>query len=206
VKVGNKTRYKCNRNLGSTYLIPHVRRCISWSHLPQSWSLLKHPISPLGSNKPLSLWRWVLLLRLMQTLSWARNSLPWNGTRRCIALFTIPRQWTLSWDTWIQSAHPCPVLLRSVLILSFFLYLDLSTGPHHSNFLSITILIQLTNFLFVLCAWGSCITWIFLMFTNYRPKLNIIRMIKPRRMKWTGHIARMVEKRNAYRILVQSQK
>jgi hypothetical protein len=31
---------------------------------------------------------------------------------------------------------------------------------------------------------------------------NIIRMIKSRRMRWTGHVARMGEKRNAYRILV----
>jgi hypothetical protein len=30
----------------------------------------------------------------------------------------------------------------------------------------------------------------------------IIRMIKSRRMRWAGHIARMGEKRNAYRILV----
>jgi hypothetical protein len=31
---------------------------------------------------------------------------------------------------------------------------------------------------------------------------GIIRMIKSRRMRWTGHVARMGEKRNAYRILV----
>jgi hypothetical protein len=31
---------------------------------------------------------------------------------------------------------------------------------------------------------------------------SIIRMIKSRRMKWAGHVARMGEKRNAYRILV----
>jgi hypothetical protein len=31
---------------------------------------------------------------------------------------------------------------------------------------------------------------------------NIIRMIKSRRMRWAGHVARMREKRNAYRILV----
>jgi hypothetical protein len=31
---------------------------------------------------------------------------------------------------------------------------------------------------------------------------SITRMIKPRRMRWTGHVARMGEKRNAYRILV----
>jgi hypothetical protein len=31
---------------------------------------------------------------------------------------------------------------------------------------------------------------------------NIIRMIKLRSMRWGGHVARMGEKRNAYRILV----
>jgi hypothetical protein len=31
---------------------------------------------------------------------------------------------------------------------------------------------------------------------------NIIRMIKSRRMRWAEHVARMGEKRNAYRILV----
>jgi hypothetical protein len=31
---------------------------------------------------------------------------------------------------------------------------------------------------------------------------NIIRMIESRRMRWTGHVARMGETRNAYRILV----
>jgi hypothetical protein len=30
---------------------------------------------------------------------------------------------------------------------------------------------------------------------------NIIRIIKSRRMRWAGHVARMGEKRNAYRIL-----
>jgi hypothetical protein len=31
---------------------------------------------------------------------------------------------------------------------------------------------------------------------------SIIRMILPRRMRWAEHVARMGEKRNAYRILV----
>jgi hypothetical protein len=31
---------------------------------------------------------------------------------------------------------------------------------------------------------------------------NIIRIIKSRRMRWAGHVARMGEPRNAYRILV----
>jgi hypothetical protein len=33
-------------------------------------------------------------------------------------------------------------------------------------------------------------------------RLQLIRMIKSRRMRWAGHVARMGEKRNAYRILV----
>jgi hypothetical protein len=31
---------------------------------------------------------------------------------------------------------------------------------------------------------------------------NIFRMMKSRRMRWAGHVARMGEKRNAYRMLV----
>jgi hypothetical protein len=31
---------------------------------------------------------------------------------------------------------------------------------------------------------------------------SIIRLFKSRRMRWEGHVARMGEKRNAYRILV----
>jgi hypothetical protein len=31
---------------------------------------------------------------------------------------------------------------------------------------------------------------------------NIIRIMKSRRMRWVGHVARIGEKRNAYRILV----
>jgi hypothetical protein len=31
---------------------------------------------------------------------------------------------------------------------------------------------------------------------------SVIRMIKSRRMRWVGHVARMGAKRNAYRILV----
>jgi hypothetical protein len=31
---------------------------------------------------------------------------------------------------------------------------------------------------------------------------GIIKMVKARRMRWAGHVARMGEKRNAYRLLV----
>jgi hypothetical protein len=34
---------------------------------------------------------------------------------------------------------------------------------------------------------------------------SIIRLIKSRRMRWAGHVARMGEKRNAYRLLVGKQ-
>jgi hypothetical protein len=33
---------------------------------------------------------------------------------------------------------------------------------------------------------------------------GVIRMIKSRRMRWTGHVARMGATRNAYRILVRN--
>ena len=31
---------------------------------------------------------------------------------------------------------------------------------------------------------------------------NIVRVIKPRRMRWEGHVARMGERRGVYRVLV----
>jgi len=31
---------------------------------------------------------------------------------------------------------------------------------------------------------------------------NFVRMIKSRRMRWTGHVARMGEKRGVYRVLM----
>jgi hypothetical protein len=38
---------------------------------------------------------------------------------------------------------------------------------------------------------------------NWCSSPNIIRMIKPRMMKWAGQVARMGEKRNASRVLVR---
>jgi hypothetical protein len=35
---------------------------------------------------------------------------------------------------------------------------------------------------------------------------NIIRIIKSKRMRWAAHVARMEEKRNAYRLLMGCQK
>jgi hypothetical protein len=34
---------------------------------------------------------------------------------------------------------------------------------------------------------------------------SIITIIKSRRMRWAGHVARMGEKRNAYRLLVRKE-
>jgi hypothetical protein len=38
---------------------------------------------------------------------------------------------------------------------------------------------------------------------NLYSSLNISRLIKSRRMRWAGHVARVGETRNAYRILVR---
>jgi hypothetical protein len=35
---------------------------------------------------------------------------------------------------------------------------------------------------------------------------SIMKIIKSRRMRWAGHVARMGENRNSYRLLVESQK
>jgi transcription termination factor 2 len=39
---------------------------------------------------------------------------------------------------------------------------------------------------------------------NLYTSLNIVRVIKSRRMRWAGHVARMEERRGAYRVLVGS--
>jgi hypothetical protein len=36
--------------------------------------------------------------------------------------------------------------------------------------------------------------------------LNTVRVIKPRRMRWAGHVARMGKGRGVYRVLVGGQK
>jgi hypothetical protein len=41
---------------------------------------------------------------------------------------------------------------------------------------------------------------------NLYSSLNIIRMIKSRRMSWAGHVPRMEAKRNSYRIVVGKPK
>jgi hypothetical protein len=38
---------------------------------------------------------------------------------------------------------------------------------------------------------------------NFYSSPSIIRLMKSRRMRWSGHVARMGEKRNAYRLLVR---
>jgi hypothetical protein len=43
-------------------------------------------------------------------------------------------------------------------------------------------------------------------FHNLQSSPIIIRMIKARRIRWVGHVARMGEKRSACRILWESQK
>jgi hypothetical protein len=41
---------------------------------------------------------------------------------------------------------------------------------------------------------------------NFYSSPSMIRMIKTGRMRWAGHVARMGEERNTYRILVANQK
>jgi hypothetical protein len=43
-------------------------------------------------------------------------------------------------------------------------------------------------------------------FHNLYSSLNIVRVIKSRRLRWAGHVARMGEGRGAYRVLVGGPK
>jgi hypothetical protein len=43
-------------------------------------------------------------------------------------------------------------------------------------------------------------------FHNLYPSPDIIRQIKSRRMRWAGHVARMGEKRELYKVLVGEAK
>jgi hypothetical protein len=56
------------------------------------------------------------------------------GILRFITVFTSARHWSLSWDRWIQSTtlHPNPV--RSVLILSSYICLGLTSDLFPSSF------------------------------------------------------------------------
>jgi hypothetical protein len=49
---------------------------------------------------------------------------------------------------------------------------------------------------------GGIYIYIYIVSTGLSSSPIIIRMIKSRMMRWTGHAARMGEERNAYRILV----
>ena len=56
------------------------------------------------------------------------------GTRRFITSFTSARNLSLSWAISIQSIPPHPTSWRSILILSYHLRLDLSSGPFSLRF------------------------------------------------------------------------
>ena len=68
-----------------------------------------------------------------------------------------------------------------------------------------------TGQLYVLCDFAFCVTirserqenFNFFKFNlNLYSSPNIVRVIKSRRMRWAGHVARMSEERGVYRVLV----
>jgi hypothetical protein len=56
------------------------------------------------------------------------------GTRKFITVFTRALHWSLSWAKSIQSILSHPISLRSILIRSTHLHLDLPTGLFPSSF------------------------------------------------------------------------
>jgi hypothetical protein len=53
---------------------------------------------------------------------------------------------------------------------------------------------------------GSGENYITRRFNDLYSSLNIVRVIKSRRMRWVGHVARMGERRGVYRVLVGKPK
>jgi hypothetical protein len=53
------------------------------------------------------------------------------GTRRFITVFIRARHWALAWASWIRSTASYRLSLRSILILSSHVRLNLPRGPFH---------------------------------------------------------------------------
>jgi hypothetical protein len=49
---------------------------------------------------------------------------------------------------------------------------------------------------------GGDLLWVFTQYITGLPSPNIVRVIKSRRMRWVGHVARMREERGVHRVLV----
>ena len=130
-------------------------------------------------------WRRVLLEKL--TGSAASQEIPRIfGTRRFITVFTGARHLSLSWASSIQSPQPPPISWKSILILS-----------PHLIYIYIYIYIQELKFpgLFQRKLHNEELN-------DPYSSPNIVRVIKSRRMRWVGHVARMGERRGVYRVLV----
>ena len=59
-----------------------------------------------------------------------------------------------------------------------------------------------TDLLSIIRSLNTVFTAIGICHTSYVYCLNIVRVIKSRRMRWAGHVARMGEERGVYRVLV----
>jgi hypothetical protein len=81
----------------------------------------------------LTVWNGVLLEKL--TVTQLVNKYPvFYGLRIFIAVFTRTRHWTLSWARWIQSTPFHLISVRSILMSSSHLRLDLAGGFFTAGF------------------------------------------------------------------------
>jgi hypothetical protein len=63
-----------------------------------------------------------------------KNFLEFRGNRRFISMFTRVLQWSLCWASQIQPIHPHSLHLRSILLLSHYVRLNLRGGLFPSRF------------------------------------------------------------------------
>jgi hypothetical protein len=102
------------------------------------------------SSEAIRVWKYSLITYLhTHSRSWAlleeppivqplKNFPAYYGTRRFNTVFTRALHWSLSWARWIQSKPSHPISVRSILILSTHLRLDLISGLFPSGFPPIT--------------------------------------------------------------------
>jgi hypothetical protein len=77
--------------------------------------------------------RWALL-EMPPFAQPPQNFTTFDGTRRFITVFTRALRWSLCWTRTIRCISPYPISLKSILILSFHLYLSLTSGHFTCGF------------------------------------------------------------------------
>jgi hypothetical protein len=112
-----------------------------------------------------------------------------------------------TWSLTLREEHRLGVFENRVLRRIFRPMRDEVTGEwkkklHNEEFVPFVLLLLLLYYLYIIILYTIILLYEYYLYYSS----SIIRIIKSRRRKWAGHVARMGEKRNACRLLVESQR